>query len=152
MDDRVSTTSVIGGNSDTRRFVYAPDGRVIGEYGTTASDVKAEFIWASPEVGDGGTFGGDDGTSTTLSTGLGGYMPLAVAAPWATTKPEPLMGAWRPYGLRAVMTDASGIEHSFPSGYAPPHSPAKAARRFWWPTYITTDTGIMIKHRAVYTG
>jgi hypothetical protein len=32
---------------------------------TSATDVKAEFIWMSPEVGETGTYGGDDG--------LGGY-------------------------------------------------------------------------------
>ena len=32
-----------------------------GEYGTSATDVRAEFIWMNPEVGDAGTFGGDDG-------------------------------------------------------------------------------------------
>jgi hypothetical protein len=59
-------------SSDTRRFVYAPDGRVLGEYGGSAYDVRAEFIWMSPEVGEADIHGGDDG--------LGGYMPLAVAA------------------------------------------------------------------------
>jgi hypothetical protein len=72
MDERVATTrGALGAGSDTRRFVYAPDGRVLGEYGANASDVKAEFIWMSPEAGESGTFGGDDG--------LSGYMPLAVA-------------------------------------------------------------------------
>ena len=53
LDDRISTTSITTeADSETRRFVYAPDGRVIGEYGTSATDVKAEFIWMSPEVGD----------------------------------------------------------------------------------------------------
>jgi RHS repeat-associated protein len=67
LDDRIATTTTSGGASDTRRFVYATDGRVIGEYGTSAADIKAEFIWMTPSVGD----EGDDG--------LGGYMPLAVA-------------------------------------------------------------------------
>ncbi len=49
-----------------------PDGRVLGEYGDGANAVYAEFIWMSPEVGDTGLFGGDDG--------LGGYMPLSVVA------------------------------------------------------------------------
>jgi hypothetical protein len=34
--------------------------------------MHTEFVWMSPEVGDTGLFGWDDG--------LGGYMPLAVAA------------------------------------------------------------------------
>jgi len=64
-DDRVAMTSGTG----TRRFVYDADGRVIGEYGASAADVKAEFIWAQPEVAnDNALFGGDDGA--------GSYMPL----------------------------------------------------------------------------
>jgi RHS repeat-associated protein len=72
LDDRVATTTTPsgGGTADTRRFLTAPDGRTMGEYGSSATDVKAEFIWMSPEVGDAATFGGDDG--------LGGYMPLAI--------------------------------------------------------------------------
>jgi YD repeat-containing protein len=31
LDDRIATTTISGGASDTRRFVYAPDGRVLGE-------------------------------------------------------------------------------------------------------------------------
>lgn len=46
LDDRVATTT----GSDTRRFVYAPDRRVLGEYGSNVSDVKAEFIWLCPMV------------------------------------------------------------------------------------------------------
>jgi YD repeat-containing protein len=66
LDDRVATTTTpSGGAADTRRFLTAPDGRMMGEYGASATDVKAEFIWLSPEVGDTGPFGGDDG--------LGGY-------------------------------------------------------------------------------
>ena len=45
-DDRVAKTSSAG----TRRFVYDGDGRVLGEYGVSATDVKAEFIWAQPQV------------------------------------------------------------------------------------------------------
>jgi RHS repeat-associated protein len=68
LDDRVAVTS----GAATRRFVYDMDGRVLGEYGTSAADVKAEFIWLSPEVAnDNAPFGGDDG--------VGGYAPLAVA-------------------------------------------------------------------------
>ena len=73
LDDRIATarTPSGGGNADIRRFVTAPDGRVMGEYGSSASDVRAEFIWLNPTVGDAGMFGGDDGT--------GGYMPIALA-------------------------------------------------------------------------
>ena len=33
LDDRVATTTTTGGGTDTRRFVYGADGRVLGEYG-----------------------------------------------------------------------------------------------------------------------
>jgi YD repeat-containing protein len=67
-DDRISTTTTSAATAtpDTRRFVYAPDGQVLGEYGSSASEVRAEFIWISPEVGASGTFGGDDGLGGRL--------------------------------------------------------------------------------------
>lgn len=46
LDDRVKVIKPTG----TRTFVYNADGRVMGEYGTDASDVKAEFIWALPTL------------------------------------------------------------------------------------------------------
>ena len=118
LDDRVATTTVTGGNSDTRRFVYAPDGRVMGEYGTGASDVKAEFIWISPEVGDAGTFGGDDG--------LGGYMPLSVAVPTVAEPGRLLWAHGNHMGVPTVFTDATGTEISFPAGYALPGFPGQS--------------------------
>jgi RHS repeat-associated protein len=73
MDQRVLVSSgITGGGTSTRRFVYDPDGRVLGEYGTSASNVIAERIWMNPEVADSGMFGGDDGT--------GGYAPIAIVA------------------------------------------------------------------------
>ena len=58
LDDRVSA----GTATDMRTYVYDADGRMLGEYGVSATDVKAETIWLSPEVaGDGQSFGGDDG-------------------------------------------------------------------------------------------
>jgi hypothetical protein len=56
---------------------------VLGEYGTSANDVRAEFIWMSPQVGDSGMFGGDDGTP---ESGGGGYMPLAPAPRTVATR------------------------------------------------------------------
>ena len=118
LDDRVATISITAGGTDTRRFVYAPDGRVLGEYGTSASDVKAEFIWMSPEVGASGQFGGDDG--------LGGYMPLAVAVP-TVTEPDRLLWAHANHmGVPAVFTDATGTETSMPTGYAAPGFPGQS--------------------------
>jgi RHS repeat-associated protein len=110
LDDRVSTTT----GTDTRRFVYAPDGRVLGEYGTSATDVKAEFIWLNPQVGDGGTFGGDDG--------LGGYMPLAVVTTGGTL-------SWvhgDHLGTPILMTNAAGTAIAQPSGYTPPAFPGQS--------------------------
>jgi RHS repeat-associated protein len=68
LDERVAVTS----GTMVRRFVYAPDGRVIGEYGTAASNVIAERIWMTPETNGGSIFGGDDGT--------GGYAPIAIVS------------------------------------------------------------------------
>jgi RHS repeat-associated protein len=122
MDDRVATTTTLsGGGSDTRRFVYAPDGRVLGEYGSSASDVRAEFIWLSPQVGDAGMFGGDDG--------LGGYMPLAVATP------DPLAGAgatqlsWvhaNHMGVPIRYSNASGTTLAAPTSYSIPGFPGQS--------------------------
>jgi RHS repeat-associated protein len=112
LGDRVSTarTPVGGGSADVRTFVTAPDGRTMGEYGNRASDVRAEFIWMSPEVGDAGSFGGDDG--------LGGYMPLAIALPTATAGVTQLRWVHGDHmGTPIVMTDASGAAVPQPSGY-----------------------------------
>ncbi len=68
LDERVTVTS----GSTVRRFVYDPGGRVLGEYGTAASNVIAERIWMTPEVNSARLFGGDDGT--------GGYAPIAIVA------------------------------------------------------------------------
>jgi RHS repeat-associated protein len=100
--------------TDTRRFVYAPDGRVLGEYGTSATDVKAEFIWLNPQVGDGGTFGGDDGQ--------GGYMPLAVVTTGGTL-------SWvhgDHLGTPILMTNAAGAAIAQPSGYSTPAFPGQS--------------------------
>jgi RHS repeat-associated protein len=67
LDDRVVMVS----GSTTRRFIYDKDGRVLGEYGTSATNVIGETIWWSPEVDEPNQpFGGDDGVS--------GYAPIAV--------------------------------------------------------------------------
>jgi RHS repeat-associated protein len=115
LDDRVSTiTTPNGGTADTRRFVYAPDGRVLGEYGASASDVKAEFIWLNPQVGDAGTFGGDDG--------LGGYMPLAVVTTGGTL-------TWvhaNHMGVPALYTNSTGTAITAPTGYTAPGFPGQS--------------------------
>ncbi len=44
LGDRVRVVKPTG----TRHFVYDTQGRVVAEYGASASEVKAEFIWALP--------------------------------------------------------------------------------------------------------
>ena len=126
-DDRISTTTTSAATAtpDTRRFVYAPDGRVIGEYGSSASDVKAEFIWMNPQVGASGSFGGDDGTP---ESGGGGYMPLAVAAN-DNIAPGTTQLLWvhaNHMGVPAVYTDASGAVIAPPAGYSAPGFPGQS--------------------------
>jgi RHS repeat-associated protein len=70
LDDRITG----GTTTDPRHYVYDLDGRMMGEYGSSYGDVKAETIWLSPTVSSPAEpFGGDDG--------MGGYAPLAVATP-----------------------------------------------------------------------
>ncbi|UKK86175.1 RHS repeat protein [Sphingopyxis sp. BSN-002] len=108
LDERVGLTTTLGGSPVAeRRYIYDADHRIIGEYGTTTADLRAEYIWILPEVGDASPFGGDDG--------LGGYMPLAVAIPdGATSKIQWVQG--NHLGTPVVTTDATGAVIS-PSGY-----------------------------------
>jgi RHS repeat-associated protein len=93
---------------------------VLGEYGSGPQDVKAEFIWLNPQVGDGsGPFGGDDG--------LGGYMPLAVAIGTGTLGQTEL--AWvhaSHMGVPIRYSDASGAEIATPTGYSVPGFPGQS--------------------------
>jgi RHS repeat-associated protein len=119
LDERVATVRGAGANADTRRFVYAPDGRVLGEYGTSANDVRAEFIWMSPQVGDSGMFGGDDG--------LGGYMPLAVAVPTATAGITQLSWVHANHmGVPIRYSDASGNMVNPTGDYSVPGFPGQS--------------------------
>jgi len=61
-----------------RRFPYDADGACLAKMALQPLDVKAEFIWAQPEVSiNNAVFGGHDG--------VGGYAPLAVATPDSTS-------------------------------------------------------------------
>lgn len=102
LDDRVSA----GTATDMRQYIYDGDGRMMGEYGASATDVKAETIWLSPEVNGGDQrWGGDDG--------VGGYAPLAVATGGALY--------WvhgNHLGVPIVITDSAG-NLAAPTGYTP---------------------------------
>jgi RHS repeat-associated protein len=119
MDERVASTR----GTDTRRFLYAPDGRVLGEYGSTATDVRAEFIWLSPEVGDSGMFGGDDGTP---ESGGGGYMPLAVAANDNQGISQLAYVHANHMGVPIRYSDASGQTLNPPTSYSVPGFPGQS--------------------------
>jgi RHS repeat-associated protein len=113
-DDRVTMTNDIG----TRRFVYAPDGRVLGEYGLSSADVKAEFIWMQPEVANDNMFGGGDGA--------GGYAPLAVATPDSVGT---IVLNWvhgNHLGVPLVTTDGSGTPAMTPGDYLAPGFPGQS--------------------------
>ena len=107
-DERVGLTTMLGGSAvDDRRFVYDEGHRITGEYGSIIGDLRAEYIWMQPSVGEAGSFGGGNG--------LGGYMPLAVAVPdVASTKLLWTQG--NHLGTPGVTTDASGAVVT-PSGY-----------------------------------
>lgn len=101
LDERVSAGTAI----DMRHYVYDNDGRLMGEYGASAVDVKAETIWLSPEVGlPDQPVGGDDGVR--------GYAPLALATGGALYW---VHGSH--LGVPIVITDAAGAPAS-PGGYS----------------------------------
>lgn len=102
MDDRVSVSS----GSTTHEFVYDSDGRILGEYGTSASDVIAETIWLDPGVAnDNQEFGGDDG--------VGGYAPLAMVSGSGSSAALNWVHG-NNLGVPIVFTDASGTAVSPP--------------------------------------
>ena len=99
-DERVGLTTTLSGSPVVeRRYVYDAGHRITGEYGSTTADLRGEYIWLLPEVGDGSAFGGDDG--------LGGYMPLAIAIPdGASSKINWVQG--NHLGTPVATTDAGG--------------------------------------------
>lgn len=105
---RMVTTLAGGGAADARHFTYDQHHRLIGEYGATTADLRAEHIWLLPELGGAAPFGGDDG--------LGGYMPLAVVVPaGGATAIHWVQG--NHLGTPVAVTDASGTVVT-PSGYS----------------------------------
>lgn len=114
-DDRVAMTRSTG----TRRFLYDPDGRVLAEYGASATDVKAEYIWTLPALAnDNDLFGGDDGA--------GGYMPMAVATP---NSGGTIVINWvhgNHLGVPLVTTDSTGVAATTPNDYFQPGYPGQS--------------------------
>lgn len=114
LDDRVTMTDSVG----TRHFVYDADGRVMGEYGASAADVKAEFIWAGPDVYAASTFGGGDV--------IGGYTPLAVATPDGSGLIQLNWVHGNHLGVPLVVTDATGSPATTPNDYLAPGFPGQS--------------------------
>ena len=105
LDDRTLTTTSGG---VTTHFLYDPSGRIIGEYGASATDVRAEHIWLNPESSEEGLHGGGDGT--------GGYTPIAMAqAPAGGTASLHWVHS-NHLGVPLLTTDATGTA-STPTGH-----------------------------------
>ncbi|QUL36897.1 RHS repeat protein [Erythrobacter sp. JK5] len=104
LGDRVRVDKPTG----TRHFVYDEWGRVVAEYGASASDVRAEFVWAEPPAandpgsgsGAGNPFGGGDH--------IAGYAPLALVAPNAQGALQTYWVHGNHLGVPIVTTDAQG--------------------------------------------
>jgi RHS repeat-associated protein len=101
LGDRVRVDKPTG----TRHFVYDAlsvfGGRVIAEYGSSAADVKAEFIWAlPPAANDNSPFGGGDH--------IAGYAPLALVAKNASNQLELYWVHGDHIGVPVVTTNAQG--------------------------------------------
>jgi len=107
LDDRVKVVKPTG----TRHFVYDAGGRVLAEYGASASDVKAEFIWALPSLAanDNSPFGGGEV--------VGGYTPLAVAAPDGLGAIELLWVHGNHLGVPLVYSNDNGTAVAMPTDY-----------------------------------
>jgi RHS repeat-associated protein len=114
MDDRVRAT----GGADVRNYLYDAGGRLLGDYGTSATDVKGEFIWLQPEAANDNSYTSGDGT--------GGWMPLAVATgPSATVAIQYLTGDR--LGKPFLTTDATGAIMTAATPYAKLQYPGQFA-------------------------
>jgi RHS repeat-associated protein len=91
---------------------------VLGEYGASAADVKAEFIWALPQAGSTSTFGGDDG--------IGGYAPLVVGTPDSGGTIQLNWVHANHLGVPLVTTDAAGAPAATPNDYLAPGFPGQS--------------------------
>ena len=115
LDDRVKVVKPTA----TRHFIYDSAGRVMAEYGASASEVKAEFIWASPTVADGtSVYGGADV--------VGGYAPLAVATPDSFGTVQLYWVHGNHLGVPLVTTDNLASEVTPPNDYLLPGFPGQS--------------------------
>jgi RHS repeat-associated protein len=81
---------------------------LLGEYGATLGDLKAEHIWLLPELFDRGLFGGGDGQ---------GAGPVAVATPTATGGTQIAWVYGDHLGVPLLALDAGGNQLTL-SGFA----------------------------------
>jgi RHS repeat-associated protein len=83
-------------------------GRILGEYGASASDVIAEHLWLSPDAAnDNQPFGGDDG--------INGYAPLAISSAPTGGTAQLIWVHGNHMGVPLTYTNTTGAEISPPS-------------------------------------
>jgi RHS repeat-associated protein len=120
LDDRVSQSE--GGV--VQRFVYDSMGRIVGEYATSPSAIRGEYIYLHPDAANDNPspHGGDDG--------LGGYGLLTIMTPDASAGGA--ITAHYPHsnhlGAPLFSTDASGAVVT-PGAYAQPVFPGQLRTR-----------------------
>jgi YD repeat-containing protein len=120
LDDRVSQSE--GGV--VQRFVYDSMGRIVGEYATSPSAIRGEYIYLHPDAANDNPspHGGDDG--------LGGYGLLTIMTPDAAAGGA--ITAQYPHsnhlGAPLFSTDASGAVVT-PGTYAQPVFPGQLRTR-----------------------
>jgi RHS repeat-associated protein len=104
LEDRVQVTRT-SGTADVRNYLYDGTGRLIGDYGTSATDVKGEFVWLVPEAANDNDSSGLQGN---MDDGAGGWMPLAVmTGSGASTVIRYLHGDR--LGMPVATTDTTGV-------------------------------------------
>jgi RHS repeat-associated protein len=120
LDDRVSQSE----GADVQRFVYDSMGRIVGEYATSPSAIRGEYIYLHPDGANDNAspHGGDDG--------LGGYGLLTIMTPDASAGGA--ITAHYPHsnhlGAPLFSTDASGAVVT-PGAYAQPVFPGQLRTR-----------------------
>jgi RHS repeat-associated protein len=104
LEDRVQVTRT-SGTVDVRNYLYDGTGRLIGDYGTSATDVKGEFVWLVPEAANDNDSSGLQGN---MDDGAGGWMPLAVMAGSGTSTVIRYLHGDR-LGMPVATTDTTGV-------------------------------------------